>query len=90
MTAAKRFRPRTTSVERTTESAEDRCRRVFAFITAYMGEHEYAPSLRDIKDGCDIRSLETVHTTVTALEYQGLIQRDPTAHRGMRLTRVKA
>lgn len=58
---------------------------VLAFLRSFVAEHGYAPSLREIGDHLGVRSLNTVHDHLHALERKGCIVRDGLKSRALRL-----
>ena len=65
--------------------ANENTERVYDFIRAYMAEHDYAPTLREIARGCYL-ARGTVLRHLDALEAADVLVRDPGKARGMRLT----
>jgi len=61
---------------------------VYAFIQTYMGQHGYAPTLREIAAGCYI-SYTTVVRYLDRLEWQGRIMREPGRARSIRVVVVE-
>ena len=57
---------------------------VYTFICAYMEEHGFAPSQREIAQGC-YRSRPIIVRHLDRLEWQGRITRDPVSARSIRL-----
>jgi repressor LexA len=62
-------------------------KRVLDFITAYIEEKNYPPSLRDIGKGCGISSTSVVQYYMKVLERDGFIHRDHEVSRGITVTR---
>ena len=58
----------------------DKQRLVLGAIAAFVQDHGYSPSVRDIADRCDMKSPSTVLLYLKQLEARGLIRR--TSHRG--------
>lgn len=48
--------------------------KVFDFLRSYIGEHGYAPSVRDICEGTGLTSTSTVYNHLVALRQQGRVQ----------------
>ena len=48
---------------------------VFEFIAGSIRENGYAPSVRDIRDACGIKSTATVHDYIARLEKKGCLTR---------------
>ena len=57
---------------------------VYAFIQTYMGQHGYAPTLREIADGCYI-AYGTMLRHLDRLEMRGRITREPGKARSIQL-----
>ncbi len=53
-----------------------RQRAILDFITAFIDEKDYPPSIRDIQQACDISSTSVVDYNLKALERLGHIRRD--------------
>ena len=49
--------------------------RVYQYILAYLAEHGYAPSVRDICDAVGLKSPSTVHFHLKNLAELGLIEK---------------
>ena len=58
---------------------------VLGYITHYVMEHQRAPLIREIQEGCQIRSYKSAIDRLSALERKGLIKRLSNKHRGIRL-----
>src|SRR5437016_5090511 len=58
---------------------------ILAFITEYMDEHGYPPSIREIGAAAGISSTSVVDYNLKALERDGLLRRDPEVSRGLEL-----
>lgn len=58
---------------------------IFQYIVAYSEAHAYPPSVREICEAVGLTSTATVHTHLKLLEKQGLIQRDPSRQRSIRV-----
>ena len=48
---------------------------VFEYVAATIREQGFAPSVRDIRDACDIKSTATVHDCIARLEKKGYLTR---------------
>ena len=59
------------------------------FVERYIGEHRYAPLIREIQLGCGIASYKSAVDRLNVLERKGLIRRLPNKHRGIKLIRRK-
>jgi len=61
--------------------------RVFAFIGDFIGDHDYAPSIKEIGEACDIPSTSSVVYHLDILEREGYIARDREIARSIRILR---
>lgn len=61
----------------------DKQQQVLDFIQAYVRDHGYPPSVRDICEGIGVRSTSTVHGYLTRLERGGYITRESTKTRSI-------
>jgi SOS-response transcriptional repressor LexA len=59
---------------------------IFAFIRDYMALHLWAPTLREIADGCGLAHPSSVVRHLEHLEAWGLITREPGLARSIALT----
>lgn len=59
--------------------------RILDFLQAFLEEHDYPPSIRDIQQGCDISSTSVVDYNLKRLEEKGLIRRDREVSRAIEL-----
>jgi repressor LexA len=62
-----------------------RQKRMMAFMRRFIAESGYPPSIRDIGEAVGISSTSVVNYNLEALERKGLIARDRTISRGIRL-----
>ena len=63
---------------------------IWEFLVAYVDDHGYPPTVREIGEQVGLASPSTVHAHLANLERAGLIKRDPTKPRALELTgRVK-
>ena len=60
---------------------------IWTFLTEYVDEHGYPPTVREIGDAVGLASPSTVHAHLANLERAGLIKRDPTKPRALELRR---
>ena len=60
-------------------------RRIFEFITEFMMENPFPPTIRDIAHNCDISSTSVVDYNLRKLEREGYISRTADVSRGIRL-----
>jgi len=65
-----------------------RRQQILSFITAFIDGRGYAPSIRDIAEGCGISSSSVVQYHLNALEREGYIHRDQGISRSIRVTRL--
>jgi repressor LexA len=64
---------------------------IWEFLVAYVDDHGYPPTVREIGEQVGLASPSTVHAHLANLERAGLIKRDPTKPRALELTgRVRA
>ena len=61
---------------------------ILSFIAAFIDGRGYAPSVRDIAEGCGISSSSIVQYHLNALERGGYIHRDRGISRSIRVTRL--
>ena len=59
--------------------------RVYHYIRSYFNEHGYAPSVRDICRGCDIKSTATPYHIINRLIERGLIKKTGNRNRAISL-----
>ncbi len=64
-------------------------KRILKFIKQFVGEREYAPTVRDIVKGCGISSTAVVQHHLNILEREGHIRRDPKVFRSIQLVGKK-
>ena len=60
---------------------------IWTFLTDYVDEHGYPPTVREIGEHVGLASPSTVHAHLANLERAGLIKRDPTKPRALELRR---
>jgi len=58
---------------------------ILAFLEAFISEHDYPPSIRDIQVGCNISSTSVVDYNLKRLEEKGYIRRDREVSRAIEL-----
>jgi repressor LexA len=58
---------------------------IWQFLAAYVDEHGYPPTVREIGDAVGLASPSTVHAHLANLERAGLLRRDPTKPRALEL-----
>src|SRR3989454_3388169 len=60
---------------------------IWKFLTDYVDEHGYPPTVREIGEAVGLASPSTVHAPLANPERAGLIKRDPTKPRALELRR---
>jgi len=63
---------------------------ILDFITAFIEEKGYAPSVRDVAQGCDISSSSVAQYHLNILEREGYIRRDREISRSIGLVKEAA
>jgi repressor LexA len=63
----------------------ERQRQIVDFLTSYVEQHGYPPTVREIGEAVGLASPSTVHAHLANLERAGLIKRDPTKPRALEL-----
>src|SRR2546426_9185990 len=63
-----------------------RQREIYEFVTRFVDEHGYPPTVREIGDAVGLASPSTVHAHLANLERAGFLKRDPTKPRAIELT----
>ncbi|HEV2712161.1 MAG TPA: transcriptional repressor LexA [Gaiellaceae bacterium] len=63
----------------------DRQRAILDYLRAFVEEHGYPPTVREIGDAVGLRSPSTVHAHLAQLERAGALRRDPTKPRAIEL-----
>ena len=58
---------------------------IFEYVTGYVDEHGYPPTVREIGDAVGLASPSTVHAHLANLERAGYLRRDPTKPRALEL-----
>src|SRR3989449_5075903 len=64
----------------------DRQQAIWSFLTEYVGQHGYPPTVREIGEEVGLASPSTVHAHLANLERAGFLKRDPTKPRALELT----
>lgn len=67
----------------------DLAEKIYSYIEAYIKEHQYSPSIREIADSCGDISLSTVSYHLDGLETEGRIIRSWYKSRSIRLAGKK-
>ena len=62
-----------------------RQREIFDFVSGYVAERGYPPTVREIGEAVGLASPSTVHAHLANLERAGLLKRDPTKPRALEL-----
>ncbi|NLC67114.1 MAG: transcriptional repressor LexA [Clostridium sp.] len=57
----------------------------YEYLLTFINEHGYPPSVREICKALDIKSTSTVHAHLVKLEEEGMILRDPTKPRALKI-----
>ncbi len=63
----------------------DRQREIYDYLTRYVDDHGYPPTVREIGEAVGLASPSTVHAHLANLERAGLIKRDPTKPRALEI-----
>ena len=58
---------------------------ILQFIKDFLNEHPYPPTIRDIRNGCNISSTSVVDYNLQILQRKGFIQRQREVSRGIQL-----
>ena len=67
------------------KALSDRQRRIISFISRFLVDKSYPPTVRDIQSGCDISSTSVVDYNLNILEREGYIRRYADVSRGIEL-----
>lgn len=51
-------------------------KRIYEFVLAYLSQHGYPPSMREIAAGVSLRSVSTVHTYLQKMFAEGILETD--------------
>ena len=62
---------------------------IFDFLNSQVKEKGYPPSVREICAAVGLRSTSTVHGYLSKLEKLGLIQKDPSKPRALKIVKPK-
>ena len=63
----------------------DKQGRILEFIRAFLDQHDYPPSIRQIQEGCAISSTSVVDYNLRILEREGFLRRDREVSRAIEL-----
>ena len=66
------------------EKLSDRQESMLEFITSFLDEYGYPPTIREIGRACNITSTSVVNYNLNKLEREGLLTRDREVSRGLR------
>src|SRR3712207_2597020 len=80
-----RTRVRRSHDERTPVDLTKRQQEIFDFIKRYSASYGYPPTVRDIGKAVGLASSSTVHAHLANLERLGLLRRDPSKPRAIKL-----
>jgi repressor LexA len=64
----------------------ERQRAILDYLRAFVDDHGYPPTVREIGEAVGLRSPSTVHAHLAQLERAGFLRRDPTKPRAIELT----
>ena len=67
------------------KSLSPRQQRMLEFITGFMDEHQFPPTVRDIQSGCEISSTSVVDYNLHIMQREGYLRRLPEVSRGIEL-----
>lgn len=67
------------------EDLSNRETNILLYIKRYIETNGYPPSIRNICEGCNIKSTSTVHSHLEKLEYKNYIRRGATINRAIEL-----
>ena len=57
------------------KKGEDKQKKILEFVTEYMNENGYPPSIREICQGVGLSSTSTVHAHLETLKKNGLLEK---------------
>jgi repressor LexA len=70
------------------DKLSDRQEAMLEFITSFIDENGYPPTIREIGKACGISSTSVVNYNLNKLEREGLLARDREVSRGLRLSEL--
>ena len=73
------------SAPRTTPTLTDIEQRILDYMVFYLRSHTYQPSIREIGHHFGIKSTKTVSELLQSLADKGVVERDPSRSRGIRI-----
>lgn len=68
-----------------TPKASQNCNEIYKIIKDFIAEHNYSPTTRDIVKRTNLKSVSSVHSYIKELENRGLIIRENSKSRSIRL-----
>jgi repressor LexA len=68
---------------------DDKIQKVLDFVNTQVNENGYPPSIREICTAVGLKSTSTAHSYIVKLEKMGLIQKDPSKPRALKLLNRK-
>lgn len=69
------------------KEAIDKQQKILEFVTSFMDENGYPPSIREICAGVGLSSTSTVHAHLETLKRKGLLEKADSKSRGLRVKR---
>lgn len=60
-------------------------RAMMGFLARYIRQHQYAPTIREIREGLGISSPSVVFCRLQRLQLRGLVAREPGRSRALRI-----
>lgn len=67
------------------KKGEDKQKKILEFVTEYMNENGYPPSIREICQGVGLSSTSTVHAHLETLKKNGFLEKADSKSRGIRV-----
>ena len=67
------------------KKGEDKQKKILEFVTNYMNENGYPPSIREICQGVGLSSTSTVHAHLETLKKNGFLEKADSKSRGLRV-----
>ena len=67
------------------KEAIEKQQKILEFVTSYMEENGYPPSIREICKGVGLSSTSTVHAHLETLKRKGLLEKADSKSRGLRV-----
>ena len=72
-------------MKKMSKKGEDKQKKILEFVTNYMTENGYPPSIREICQGVGLSSTSTVHAHLETLKKNGLLEKADSKSRGIRV-----